>query len=132
MIRLICALTFLAAAAGAMAGGEAEPPTIPDRAFAIAGSDLLYSLDTELRWHYDAATGDLRLQTTNDVYWDVEVIGDNVLRLSHPRQRRDFYWFRIGSPEYKRMQEYRECVTDNRGRKLFELENCGDLPPGIE
>lgn len=130
MARILIGLALLVVGAVAFASGT-PGGNVPDEAFGIEGSELLYSELEELRWR-TAEDGRLHLQTTQDVYWDVEVLSDNVVRLSHPRQRRDFFLFRIGSPEYKRMQEYRECVTANRGRKLFEVEDCGELPAGVE
>ena len=128
MMRLIiCGVLLTLATTVVLASGDQEPP---DTAFGIEGSELLYDRDDELRWTYDADTGAMTIQTTRDHVWTVEVISKNVLKLTSPRYR-DRYLLRIGSPEYQRMQAFRECVAANRGRKLFEVEDCGELPPGI-
>ena len=127
MRMLIVCSALLALATLAVAEGQQEPP---ESAFGIEGSELLYDRDDELRWAYDPATGALTIQTTRDYVWTVEVISENVLKLTSPRYR-ERYLLRIGSPEYQRMQAFRECVAANRGRKLFEVEDCGELPPGI-
>ena len=130
MTRMLIGIVLLAVGTVALASGTPDD-SLPDDAFSIDGSEFLYSEGTELRWLI-ADDGRLQLQTTSDVYWDVETLSANVVRLSHPRQIQDQYLFRIGSPEYQRMQEYRKCVTANRGQKLFEVTDCGDLPPGVE
>ena len=37
-------------------------------------------------------------------------------------------FMRIGSPEYLRMVEFRQCTAANRGRNLFDVEDCGEPP----
>ncbi len=102
-------------------GVSAKSP--PDDAFGLAGSDLLYSRDDALRWTLDE--DELNIQTTRDHGFRVERITPNVMLLcstrlcSVPR-----YLIRIGSPEYARMLAFRRCVDANKGRPLFEVQEC--------
>ena len=104
----------------------------PETAFQITGSSLLYDRDDTLRWQ---ASGDaaIHVQTERNQIIEYEVLSDNVVRVwEQGRDRRLFSYlmFRIGSPEYKRMEAFRACVATNRGRKLFEVEDCGNPLPG--
>ena len=127
----IAALMVLSAgvaiASGNRDGVSNEPP--PDGAFSIPGSELLYSRDDDLRWTLE--DDHLNVQTTRNDRYRVEVITPNVLLLCWPRVTdhcsNGRLLIRIGSPEYERMIEFRKCVDANRGRKLFEVQEC--TPP---
>ena len=97
--------------------------SIPSEAFKITGSNLVYSRDDEYRWGMNQ--GRLVVQTTrnrvgaltrvNDATFRYEPFGSNVL-------------FRIGSSAHRRMVEFEQCVSENNGRNLFEVEDCGEPP----
>lgn len=106
-----------------------EPGDPPDTAFGLDGTDLLFNRHDDFRWSYEASN--LTIQTTENEVYQVEVINDNVMRLT--RGNNKMLVIRIGSPEYKAMRAFRECVDKNRGRKLFEVEECTvpfELPDG--
>lgn len=104
-----------------MLGGGGNPP---DTAFSVEGSDLLYTQDREFRWSY--GDGRLLVQTTKDEVLTAAGINDDVMEVSD--RWASFYLLRIGSPSNSRLREYLSCVEDNRGRKLFDVEDCGVLP----
>ena len=93
----------------------------PDTAFAVDGSPLLYSRSDEYRWGIDDQR--LHIQTTGNDYFQVEMIADNVLAVTDHRHATDWL-IRVGSAEHRRMLAFRQCVTRNYGRKLFEVEEC--------
>ena len=106
-----------------VAGGNRDgivPGDPPDTAFGLAGTDLLFDWHDDFRWSYGAP--ELTIQTTENEVYQVEVINDNVMRLTRGNDK--MLLLRIGSPEYQAMQAFRECVDRNRGRNLFEVEEC--------
>ena len=111
----------------AHASGGSEPP---ESAFQITGSDLLYDRDDTLRWQASGESA-IHVQTERNQILEYEVLSENVIRVWEQGDRRFFSYlmFRIGSPEYQRMADFRECVANNRGRKLFEVEDCGNPLP---
>ena len=110
-----------------MTAAFASASGAPETAFTIAESDYLYDRDEELRWAHRDST--LTVHTTSEIEWTVEVVSDDVLKLSWSGGTR--YLFRVGSPAYKRMASFRECVNKNRGKPLFEVKDCGNpLPSG--
>ena len=126
MIRaVVCAVTMLMLAPGFLVASGNRDGIVssnpPDSAFGLAGTDLLFDRHDDFRWSYEAPN--LTIQTTKDEIYQVEVINDNVMRLKRAGYR-DRLLIRIGSQEYTAMQEFRECVDRNRGRKLFEVEEC--------
>ena len=118
----VCALLVLASGVLAASGNRdgIEPGDPPATAFGLEGTDLLFDRHDDFRWSYESRQ--LTIQTTKNEVYQVEVINDNVMRLT--RGNNKMLVIRIGSPEYKAMQEFRECVDKNRGRKLFEVEEC--------
>lgn len=125
MMRVvIIATAILVLASGLLAASGnrdgIEPGDPPDTAFGLEGTDLLFDRHDDFRWSYE--TPDLTIQTTENEVYQVQVINDNVMRLTRGTDKK--LLIRIGSPEYKAMQAFRECVDENRGRKLFEVEEC--------
>ena len=106
------------------AGGDAEPP---EDAFQIKGSNLLYDQSEALRWR-QSGENEWHVRTTENQILVVEVLSENVVRVQEGMAI-PYYMFRIGSPEHKRMLAFRECVTANRGRALFEVTDCGNPLP---
>ena len=126
MKLFIVVMLVTVAAIGVQASGGSEPP---DDAFQITGSDLLYGRDDALRWR-QSGENEWHVQTTKDQILVVEVLSENVIRVQEGRYE-PYYMFRIGSPEHKRMTAFRECVTENRDKALFEVKDCGNpLPTG--
>ena len=99
---------------------------IPESAFAIDGSDLLYIRRDEFRWPYDSNASTLLIQTRQNRTWEVVVVSDNVFRAT--RNRTTYLLFSIGSAEHQRILKFGEYVDDNRGRNLFDVEDCGEPP----
>ena len=100
--------------------------TIPDSAFRITGSNTIYNRDAELRWKLEGAI--LTVQRTNERSWTLRNLSANVTQADSDVGL-SMIMFRIGSLEYKRMVAFLECVTANRGRKLFEVVDCGNPLP---
>lgn len=102
----------------------------PSGSFRIEGSELLYERRSELRWQYDEGTSELHIQTTGNFYGQVDILrsSENVIRFDRYRHRSgvNHLWFRIGSPEYVQFAKFVACVAENRGRNLFEVEDCGE------
>lgn len=133
---LIIAMIVIGAAgahtSGINDGVSSEDP--PDDAVAIEGDpDYLYRPGTKLRWSLDEDV--LQFLTTRDQRYRVEVLTPNVIRLCsiNTRARCSFpkYLIRVGSPEYTRMAAFRQCVENNRGKPLFEVQEC-PLPFPLE
>lgn len=131
-MRSVAVLTFLLVAVALSASGTRDGVSLDDPpadAFRIEGSDLVFSRDRELRWGLD--DGILSVQTTREHRWRAEHVTANVVRLCQEFHRDHCvtpkYLIRIGSPEYKRMLAFRQCVAGNRGRNLFDVEEC-ELP----
>ena len=110
------------------ASGEPEEPEIPGvergdppaTAFEIEGSDLVYDRHDDFLWTYDEPL--LSIKDTSDREFRSEVISDNVLRVHNSAG--SVLLIRIGSPEYKAMQEFILCVQRNTGLELSDLETC--------
>lgn len=129
-MRFLLIVVIAAVAAGAVhASGGSEPP---QTAFQITGSELLYDRDDTLRWQASGGSA-IHVQTERNQILEYEVLSENVIGVWEQGDNRrvfSYFMFRIGSPEYQRMAAFRECVANNRGRKLFEVEDCGDPLPG--
>ena len=122
IVIIVCVMLIMVSGFLAASGNRdgIHPGDPPDTAFGLEGTDLLFDRHDDFRWSYEAP--DLTIQTTENEVYQVEVINDNVMRLT--RGNHKMLVIRIGSPEYKAMQAFRECVDKNRGRKLFEVEEC--------
>ena len=71
----------------------------------------------------------LTVQTTRNWVAAITEVNESTFRYDERRSSGSVHVFiKIGSPEYKRMVEFRQCVADNRGRNLFEVEDCGEPP----
>ena len=110
------------------AAGDPEEPEIPGiepgdppaTAFEIDGSDLVYDRHDDFLFAYDEPV--LSIRDSSDHEFRVEVINDNVLRVHNSGG--SVLLIRIGSPEYKAMQEFIFCVQRNTGLELSDLETC--------
>ena len=110
----------------ALRAHKRDASSIPDSAFAIDGSDLLYTRRDEFRWSFDSGASTLLTQTAQNRIWDVVRVSANVLRAT--RNRTTYLLFSIGSAEHQRILEFGQCVDDNFGRNLFDVEDCGEPP----
>lgn len=125
LIRFKLDYEFLADGSGwTLKRYNAESSSIPSGAFTITGSALVYARDDEFRWDLDSDR--LTLQRTYNIIGIVSQVNSNTFRFDREGWVRVF--MRIGSPEHLRMAEFRQCVADNRGRNLFDVEDCGEPP----
>ena len=126
-IRLVF-LAMIAIPYTIWAAAEPEVPEIPGvergdppaTAFEIEGSDLVYDRHDDFLWTYDEPL--LSIRGASDHEFRVEAINDNVLRVH--TSAGSVLLIRIGSPEYKEMQEFILCVRRNTGLELSDLEIC--------
>ena len=104
------------------AAGDPEEPEIPEipgiepgdppaTAFEIDGSDLVYDRHDDFLFAYDEPV--LSIRDSSDHEFRVEVINDNVLRVHNSGG--SVLLIRIGSPEYKAMQEFIFVCNETRG-----------------
>ena len=103
---------------------------IPDGAFRVTGSDALYHRSDSLRWQLLEGGAKLHYQTTRNYVHAIEVLSDDVIR--YRVSFRPDLMIRVGSSAYKSMLAFRECVSNNAGKKLFEVTDCGDPLPGVD
>lgn len=99
---------------------------IPESAFRISGSETIYNRSSELRWTIDGST--LTIQRRAERAFELTSLSVDVIRADGPGVY-EMLMFRIGSPAYKRMEGFRECVAGNRGKALFEIKDCGNPLP---
>lgn len=99
--------------------------TVPD-GFTIPGSSHVYSRADELRWYVDSGGRRMVIQTTINRTAMVGVVNDNTFLYDPNSFVRVF--MRIGSVEYMHMEQFRQCIRDNKGRALFDVVDCGEPP----
>ena len=104
---------------------------IPEDAFRVPGSDLLFSRDRELRWAWQE-DGSLHVQTQRNQYLSVQVVTADVIRISTEKIDDPNVWrepdlmITAGSPAAKRLIAFKACVKENRRKPLFDVVDCGD------
>ena len=101
----------------------------PEDSFKIEGSGLFFQRGLEFRWQYNTETTVFHMQTTVNRNWDVEILRptENVLRIDpHGTITSNRLLFRIGSPEYRQLATFLNCVQENNGRNLFDVVDCGE------
>lgn len=94
----------------------------PDTAFRIEGTYRLYSRADEILWFLENDT--LTIQTTRNDRYEVYPISDDVLRLHDPGSGHLRLLFRTGSEASRAMVRFRDCVKANKGRNLFDVQQC--------
>ena len=110
---------------------EGVDTRIPEDAFRVQGSGLLFSRDRELRWKW-MDDGSLHVQTQRNQYLAIEVLTADTLRISSEVFHDPNVWrepdlmIRTGSTAAKRVQEFTACVKENRRKPLFDVVDCGD------
>lgn len=83
------------------------------------GAQAVYIRADSFRWQtLDRST--LRIVTTVDRKYTVRALSPDVIRAGNR------LWFRVGSPAYERLWPFRDCIESNRGKKLYEVRDCGD------
>ena len=105
---------------------ETNENRAPAGSFRIPGSDLLYSRERAFRWQYDQQTTELLIQTTSNYRYNVETLRDSENVVRHRRGSGSLLFFRIGSPEYRQLAAFIDCVQENNGRNLFDVVDCGE------
>ena len=105
---------------------ETNENRAPADSFRIPGSDLLYSREGEFRWQYDQETTELLIQTTSNYRYNVETLRDSENVVRHRRGSGGLLFFRIGSPEYRQLATFLNCVQENNGRNLLDVVDCGE------
>lgn len=98
--------------------------------YSLKDSEYLYQDLREFRWAYDVSGQDrLIMQTSRQHTCTLTKLTNNALLISDCEGRDSRWWsvflVRIGSPEYTRLLEYRECIAVNKGANLWELKDCG-------
>ena len=106
----------------------------PDAAFRIQGSDKLHSRAGELRWRIQA-DGEMHIQTTINEWFTYTPLTENVFRLqywSNPaKDPTNRLLFRLGTPEARAMEDFRDCVMANEGKNIFDVVPCTNPIPGL-
>ena len=125
VVRFKLAYEFRAGGTGWALTLHNPASTVPN-GFTIHGSSWVYSRADELRWRVDSGGRRMVIQTAINRSAMVGMVNDNTFLYDPNSWVRVF--IRIGSDEYQHMERFRQCVRDNRGRALFDVEDCGEPP----
>lgn len=99
-------------------------------AFFIEGyDDYVWFHGDDFRWTFDGSI--LHIQTTRNSYINIRPLNNDMIYYKSYSDARDYeyidldrWWFRIGSPLHIRVLTFLSCVTDNGGRKLWDIVKC--------
>ena len=107
-----------------------------EKAFAVQGiRDRLFSRVQELRWEIEPpggwkscndprAQGCLKLTTTRHERYAMFRLHPDVIRITDDYYGTRRLLFRVGSRAHQAMQEFGDCVADNKGVALFNVVTC--------